>query len=222
MKYKFFDISDRTISFNFSDNIDQIINSKIVEISFEIDKKRSHFDIVSCYPTYNSLVIDYDPINTERNVIISRISELIDNFEFKNLNSDELLEIDVNYGGDYGEDLKSVSEITKLSEKEVIKIHSSVVYHVYMIGFSPGFPYLGGLNKKLICPRLDSPRQVVPAGSVGIADKQTGIYPFESSGGWRLIGRTDENLFNNNLVSPSILKPGMKLKFNEIWNFKVN
>ena len=136
--------------------------------------------------------------------------------EFKNLNSDELLEIDVNYGGDYGEDLKSVSEITKLSEKEVIKIHSSVIYHVYMIGFSPGFPYLGGLNEKLICPRLDSPRQVVPAGSVGIADKQTGIYPFESSGGWRLIGRTDENLFDNNLVSPSILKPGMKLKFNEI------
>ena len=85
-----------------------------------------------------------------------------------------------------------------------------------MIGFSPGFPYLGGLNEKLICPRLDSPRQVVPAGSVGIADKQTGIYPVESSGGWRLIGRTDENLFDNNLVSPSILKPGMKLKFNEI------
>ena len=216
MKYKFFDISDRTISFNFSDNIDQIINSKIVEISFEINKKLNQFDIVACYPTYNSLVIDYDPINIERNVIINRISELIDNFEFKNLNSDELLEIDVNYGGDYGEDLKSVSEITKLSEKEVIKIHSSVIYHVYMIGFSPGFPYLGGLNEKLICPRLDSPRQVVPAGSVGIADKQTGIYPVESSGGWRLIGRTDENLFDNNLVSPSILKPGMKLKFNEI------
>jgi len=216
MKYKFFDISDRTISFNFSDNIDQIINSKIVEISFEINKKLNQFDIVACYPTYNSLVIDYNPLNNERDVIINRISELIDNFEFKNLNSDELLEIDVNYGGDYGEDLKSVSEITKLSEKEVIKIHSSVIYHVYMIGFSPGFPYLGGLNEKLICPRLDSPRQVVPAGSVGIADKQTGIYPVESSGGWRLIGRTDENLFDNNLVSPSILKPGMKLKFNEI------
>ena len=216
MDYKFFDISDRTISFNFSDNIDQIINSKIVEISFEINKKLNQFDIVACYPTYNSLVIDYNPLNNERDVIINRISELIDNFEFKNLNSDELLEIDVNYGGDYGEDLKSVSEITKLSEKEVIKIHSSVIYHVYMIGFSPGFPYLGGLNEKLICPRLDSPRQVVPAGSVGIADKQTGIYPAESSGGWRLIGRTDENLFNNNLVSPSILKPGMKLKFNEI------
>ena len=153
------------------------------------------------------------PENTEQTfeVIIEELNNLR-----KNLNSDELLEIDVNYGGDYGEDLKSVSEITKLSEKEVIKIHSSVIYHVYMIGFSPGFPYLGGLNEKLICPRLDSPRQVVPAGSVGIADKQTGIYPVESSGGWRLIGRTDENLFDNNLVSPSILKPGMKLKFNEI------
>ena len=85
-----------------------------------------------------------------------------------------------------------------------------------MIGFSPGFPYLGGLNKKLICPRLDSPRKIVPAGSVGIADQQTGIYPYESSGGWRLIGMTDENLFDNKLDSPSILKPGMKLKFNEI------
>ena len=129
MDYKFFDISDRTISFNFSDNIDQIINSKIVEISFEINKKINQFDIVACYPTYNSLVIDYNPLNNERDVIINRISELIDNFEFKNLNSDELLEIDVNYGGDYGEDLKSVSEITKLSEKEVIKIHSSCLLY---------------------------------------------------------------------------------------------
>tara|TARA_B100000579_G_scaffold420674_1_gene420641 strand:- start:1523 stop:1780 length:258 start_codon:yes stop_codon:yes gene_type:complete len=85
-----------------------------------------------------------------------------------------------------------------------------------MIGFSPGFPYLGGLDRRLICPRLKSPRQEVPAGSVGIADQQTGIYPFKSSGGWRLIGKTGEKLFDNTLNPPSIIKPGMKLKFNEV------
>lgn len=216
MEYKLLDISDRTISFNFSNKIDQKINSKIVELSYEINRILDQLNIVTCYPTYNSLIVDYDPLNIERDKLRKEISEIIENFDFKDLNSDEIFEIDVNYGGNYGEDLKSVSEFTKLSEKDVIKIHSSSIYHVYMIGFSPGFPYLGGLNKKLICPRLDSPRKIVPAGSVGIADQQTGIYPYESSGGWRLIGMTDENLFDNKLASPSILKPGMKLKFNEI------
>ena len=161
MEYKLLDISDRTISFNFSNKIDQKINSKIVELSYEINRIPDQLNIVSCYPTYNSLIVDYDPLNIERDKLRKEISEIIENFDFKDLNSDEIFEIDVNYGGNYGEDLKSVSEFTKLSEKDVIKIHSSSIYHVYMIGFSPGFPYLGGLNKKLICPRLDSPRKIV-------------------------------------------------------------
>ena len=216
MKYKFIDISDSTMAFNFSEKINSDINSKIVELSKEINNNFKNFNINSCFPTYNSLIIDYDPLNTERLDLKDRISTLIQNFEFKSSYSEELFQVDVNYGGKYGEDLKSISDLLNISEKEIIKIHSSTIYHVYMIGFSPGFPYLGGLDKRLVCPRLDSPRQEVPAGSVGIADQQTGIYPFKSSGGWRLIGKTDEKLFDYNLDPPSIIMPGTKLKFNEI------
>ena len=216
MKYKFIDISDTTIAFNFSEKIDSDINSKIVELSNEINNNFKNFKINSCFPTYNSLIIDYDPVKTERLTLKDKISILIQNFEFKSSYSEELFQVDVNYGGKYGEDLKSISDLLNISEKEIIKIHSSTIYHVYMIGFSPGFPYLGGLDKRLVCPRLDSPRQEVPAGSVGIADQQTGIYPFKSSGGWRLIGKTDEKLFDYNLDPPSIIRPGAKLKFNEI------
>ena len=216
MKYKFIDISDTTIAFNFSEKINSDINSKIVELSNEINNNFKNFKINSCFPTYNSLIIDYDPVKTERLTLKDKISILIQNFEFKSSYSEELFQVDVNYGGEYGEDLKSISDLLNISEKEIIKIHSSTIYHVYMIGFSPGFPYLGGLDKRLVCPRLDSPRQEVPAGSVGIADQQTGIYPFKSSGGWRLIGKTDEKLFDYNLDPPSIIRPGAKLKFNEI------
>ena len=216
MKYKFIDISDTTIAFNFSEKINSDINSKIVELSNEINNNFKNFKINSCFPTYNSLIIDYDPVKTERLTLKDKISELIQNFEFKSSYSEELFQVDVNYGGEFGEDLKSISDLLNISEKEIIKIHSSTIYHVYMIGFSPGFPYLGGLDKRLVCPRLDSPRQEVPAGSVGIADQQTGIYPFKSSGGWRLIGKTDEKLFDYNLDPPSIIRPGAKLKFNEI------
>ena len=216
MEYKFIDISDTTIAFNFSEKINSDINFKIVELSNEINNNFRNFKINSCFPTYNSLIIDYDPLKTERLTLKDKISILIQNFEFKSSYSEELFQVDVNYGGEFGEDLKSISDLLNIPEKEIIKIHSSTIYHVYMIGFSPGFPYLGGLDKRLVCPRLDSPRQEVPAGSVGIADQQTGIYPFKSSGGWRLIGKTDEKLFDYNLDPPSIIRPGAKLKFNEI------
>ena len=216
MKYNFIDISDTTIAFNFSEKINSDINSKIVELSNEINNNFKNFKINSCFPTYNSLIIDYDPLNTDRLILKDKILELIKNFEFRSSYSEELFQVDVNYGGEFGEDLKSISDLLNITEKEIIKIHSSTIYHVYMIGFSPGFPYLGGLDKRLVCPRLDSPRQEVPAGSVGIADQQTGIYPFKSSGGWRLIGKTDEKLFDYNLHPPSIIRPGAKLKFNEI------
>ena len=108
MEYKLLDISDRTISFNFSNKIDQKINSKIVELSYEINRILDQLNIVSCYPTYNSLIVDYDPLNIERDKLRKEISEIIENFDFKDLNSDEIFEIDVNYGGNYGEDLKKL------------------------------------------------------------------------------------------------------------------
>ena len=128
-------------------------------------------------------------------------------------NEENLLEIPVSYGGTDGPDLHNISKILKLREDEIIEIHSGTKYHVFMIGFSPGFPYLGGLDERLECPRLPTPRITIPAGSVGIADKQTGIYPLESPGGWRIIGRTSLKLVDLKKKNFSLIKPGMKIKF---------
>lgn len=124
-----------------------------------------------------------------------------------------LVEIPVLYGGGYGPDLAFVAAINELSQEEVIALHSQQDYLVYMIGFAPGFPYLGGLNPKIAAPRQESPRPVVPAGSVGIAGNQTGVYPLPTPGGWQLIGRTPVTLFNPNSTSPSLLHAGDLVRF---------
>jgi KipI family sensor histidine kinase inhibitor len=124
-----------------------------------------------------------------------------------------IVELPVVYGGEDGPDLESVAEHADLSVQEVIDIHSGVDYRVYMIGFAPGFPYLGGLDQRIATPRLKTPRISVPAGSVGIAESQTGVYPNASPGGWQLIGRTASVLFDVTKSSPSLITPGSKVRF---------
>ncbi|HET6872400.1 MAG TPA: 5-oxoprolinase subunit PxpB, partial [Sporolactobacillaceae bacterium] len=121
--------------------------------------------------------------------------------------------IPVCYGGEWGPDLDHVAAVNGLSPEEVIRIHSEGVYLVHMIGFAPGFPYLGGLSKEISTPRRETPRLVIPKGSVGIAGDQTGVYPLETPGGWQLIGRTPINLFNPNSETPSLLKAGDFVRF---------
>jgi inhibitor of KinA len=120
------------------------------------------------------------------------------------------------YGGELGPDLEFVAEHNKLSAEEVIGIHSASVYLVYMIGFAPGFPYIGGMSGKIAAPRRSSPRLKIPAGSVGIAGSQTGIYPIETPGGWQLIGQTPLKLFQPESKSPSLLKAGDVIQFKPI------
>ena len=112
-----------------------------------------------------------------------------------------------------GPTLKSIAIRNKISSSEVVRIHSRPLYSVYFIGFLPGFPYLGGLDPAIACPRLDTPRPAIPAGSVGIAGDQTGIYPIESPGGWRIIGRTPLKLFNWQRQPPALLAPGDCVRF---------
>ena len=121
--------------------------------------------------------------------------------------------IPVCYGGEFGPDLEYVARHNNLTTDEVIHIHSSGEYLVYMIGFAPGFPFLGGLSPKIATPRRPSPRATIPAGSVGIAGMQTGVYPIETPGGWQLIGRTPQKLFLPNENPPSLLQAGDVVKF---------
>ena len=124
-----------------------------------------------------------------------------------------LIEIPVRYGGQFGPDLKDLADNLNLSVEDIVEIHSQATYTVYFIGFQPGFPYLGGLSEQLFFPRHAVPRTKVPAGSVGIGGEQTGIYPFESPGGWQLLGQTDTALFDLNQDPPTLLQAGDTLKF---------
>lgn len=124
-----------------------------------------------------------------------------------------LVEIPVNYGGSLGEDLVAVAEYHQTSPKEIIKRHSNPIYTVFMMGFQPGFPYLGGLPENLHTPRHKTPRLRVPAGSVGIGGSQTGIYPFASPGGWQLLGQTSIKLFDLSKENPVLLQAGDQVRF---------
>jgi inhibitor of KinA len=123
------------------------------------------------------------------------------------------VEIPVSYGGDFGPDIEFVAQAHNLTVEDVIRIHSRALYQIYMIGFTPGFPFLGGLPEDLKTPRLETPRPLVPAGSVGIANNQTGVYPIDSPGGWRLIGRTPLSLFNPSRENPFLYRAGDMIRF---------
>ena len=125
----------------------------------------------------------------------------------------EAHQIPVAYGGEYGPDLETVAEHAGLTSEQVIEIHSGTDYHVFMLGFAPGFPYLGGMDPRIACPRLATPRTLVPAGAVGIAESQTGVYPNASPGGWQLIGRTPMALFDVKADPPAAMLPGTKVNF---------
>ena len=217
---EFFQINfhgDSTIVIEFGKDID-VYTNKLVQFVFSKTEKRLYKNlfIKDVYPTYKSLVINYDNLAIDyqalKKKIESLIFEIIDNYD-KNVSNDKVLEIPVKYGGEFGPDLKIMSKKLNISEESIINIHSSAIYRIYMIGFMPGFPYLGGLDERISFPRLSTPRIKVPAGSVGIAGKQTGIYPFESPGGWNIIGRTELSLFDVDANPPSLLSNVSQLRF---------
>ena len=217
---EFFQINfhgDSTIVIEFGKDID-VYTNKLVQFVFSKTEKRLYKNlfIKDIYPTYNSLVINYDNLTIDYQALKKKIEsllfEIIDNYD-KNVSNDKVLEIPVKYGGEFGPDLKIMSKTLNISEGSIINIHSSAIYRIYMIGFMPGFPYLGGLDERISFPRLSTPRIKVPAGSVGIAGKQTGIYPFESPGGWNIIGRTELSLFDVDANPPSLLSNVSQLRF---------
>lgn len=144
-----------------------------------------------------------------------KLSALLDDIPSKIINGNHV-EIPVRYGGQYGPDLKSMATELGLSVEAVVNLHTEATYTVYFIGFQPGFPYLGGLSESLYFPRHAIPRTQVPAGSVGIGGEQTGVYPFESPGGWQLLGQTDTALFDLDQASPTLLSAGDTLQFRAV------
>jgi len=164
-------------------------------------------------PTYRSIGVEYDPLVTSLDEMQARIRDVAAHLDPRGLTTPKLVRIPTVYGGEYGPDLSFVVEHTGLSEAEVIRGHSQARYHVYMIGFTPGYVYLGGLPERLHTPRLPSPRLKVPKGSVAIGGAQTGIYSVASPGGWRIIGRTALNLFDPTQQIPTPIVPGDAVQF---------
>jgi inhibitor of KinA len=170
-------------------------------------------------PGYTTLLVHYDPLALEYSQVLEWVDPRAGRIEQAAQAGQALLpeprrvEVPVIYGGVHGLDLAFVAEHNRLAPEEVVRLHSGRDYPVYLIGFTPGFPYLGGLDERIASPRLPSPRQHVPAGSVGIAGLQTGIYPVDSPGGWRLIGWTPLKLFDPARQSPSLLAPGDVVRF---------
>lgn len=170
-------------------------------------------------PAYTSVAVQYEPSMHVRggtapfDEIRRLVLDVLANAGEAPAESGRIFEIPVNYGGEAGPDLEYVARHTKRSAADVVALHAAAEYTVYMIGFAPGFPYLGGLSPELATPRRASPRQSVPAGSVGIAGAQTGIYPLETPGGWQIIGRTTERLFDPESDPPTLLRLGDRVRF---------
>ena len=164
--------------------------------AFEQAVRRAHIaGVTETVPAFASLLVRYDPLRADYDGVSAALRTLAGELTAEGAQAGRTVDVPVCYGGTYGEDLPAVARHAGLSEEEVIRLHSGRTYRIYMLGFLPGFPYLGGLDERLFTPRLPSPRTRIPAGSVGIGGEQTGIYPMESPGGWQLIGRTPLCLF---------------------------
>jgi inhibitor of KinA len=164
-------------------------------------------------PGYATLLVRFDPLLVESACVETWVRETMPSLPAYPIDAGRLVEVPVVYGGDAGPDLPDLARRHSLTAQQVVELHTAPLYHVYMMGFMPGFAYLGGLNLALATPRLEKPRIRVPAGSVGIAGDQTGVYPIESPGGWNLIGRTTLPFFDPSAAEPFLLRPGDRVRF---------
>lgn len=214
-KAKYLICGDRALSMEFGNIISEDLNKKIRAVTTLIEDRRID-GIDEVVPTYRSLMIHYNPLLIDYEELVRILEDIEENINNVELPPPQTIEIPVLYGGQYGPDIQNVADYNNLRVEEVIQLHTSGKYLIYMLGFTPGFPYLGGMDKRIACPRLSSPRTKIPAGSVGIAGEQTGIYPMESPGGWQLIGRTPLDLFNPARENPILLKAGNYIVFRSI------
>jgi inhibitor of KinA len=208
-------VGDRGLLVEYGDEIAPDVNLRVRGAAAALSKARLA-GVVEIIPAYRSLLVVYDPLTADIGKIREFQLEADRRIEDVQVPAPKLVEIPVVYGGDYGPDIEYVAQLNGLTIDDVVRLHSSAVYQIYMIGFTPGFPFLGGLPEELNTPRMETPRTIVPAGSVGIANNQTGIYPVESPGGWRIVGRTPLKLFDPTKKDPCFYKPGDSIKFTPI------
>jgi KipI family sensor histidine kinase inhibitor len=209
---RFLNAGDSALVVEFGNEISESINREIKFVTDALDKAKLP-GVEDLTPTYRSILVCFDPLVISAGDITAFVKGILKEASEGGAGGGEVIEIPVYYGGETGPDLDFISQHTGLSSEEVIRLHTSVEYLIYMIGFTPGFPYLGGMPRELTTPRLQKPRMLIPAGSVGIAAGQTGIYSVESPGGWQLLGRTPVKIFDSEREQPFLLSAGGYLKF---------
>lgn len=203
---------DSALRVAFGDRIDPEINRRVHALA-QLIQDDPIPGIGEAVPGYSVLLVHYDPLVIDAEGVESWLRQRAERVVVKLVKQPRLVEIPVIYGGAHGPDLAYVAEVNGLKPEDVIRIHSSTDYPVYMMGFTPGFPYLGGMDPAIAAPRLSTPRSLVPGGSVGIAGEQTGVYPVDSPGGWRIIGWTPLQLFDPKREPPFLLTPGDVVRF---------
>ena len=206
-------VGDRAISIDFGQVIDPTINRHIRQ-TIERIKELQLEGIIELVPTYCALLVEYDAMLYSYSEICNIIEPTLEEGMANTINElVTVVEVPTVYGGEFGPDLSFVASHNHLSEDEVISIHSGTDYLVYMLGFIPGFTYLGGMDSRIATPRLSSPRTLIPAGSVGIAGEQTGTYPSDSPGGWQIIGRTPVTMYDMSKAQAALLKAGDYVRY---------
>jgi inhibitor of KinA len=206
---------DSAIVVEFEERIDPAVSAHVIALAASI-RAAALDGVRDVVPTYRSVAVFFDPLRTDYDDLVARLERAASRPAPAAGGDRPALTVPVCYGGEFGPDLAEVSSFAHMSEQDVVELHTATSYRVFMLGFLPGFPYLGVVDFRIAMPRRATPRVRVPAGSVGIAGAQTGIYPLDAPGGWRLIGRTPLSPFDERRPDPFLMKPGETVRFRSI------
>lgn len=208
-------MGDRSLLVELGDDISPAVNQRVQELFTAMDIYPLD-GVTELVPSYRSLLVIYDPLSISLPDLKGAILKTYQDLDQAQLPESRTINIPIVYGGEQGPDIESVAQYHNITPQGVIDYHTRPIYRVYMIGFTPGYPYLGEVPEAIATPRRKTPRILVPRGSVGIAQRQTGIYPVDSPGGWQIIGWTPVNLFDPLAKPPSLLMMGDRVRFHAI------
>jgi inhibitor of KinA len=209
--YRLVPAGDSAVIVEFADRVDAVVNARAVRLAAAV-RAAALAGVRDVVPTFRSVAVYFDPLKTDLTALGVRLADEARRPPEEPISS-SVVSIPVTYGGTSGPDLADVARFAGISEADVVAIHTGCTYRVFMLGFIPGFAYLGTVDARIAAPRRSTPRIRVPAGSVGIAGVQTGIYPSDSPGGWQLVGRTTVRPFDRSRPDPFLLKAGDSVRF---------